>query len=181
MSCTNCHHVNTEFNDNYCYVFKLFLSINHANQILYLDVKFASLKHYFCLFFGSFRIHDANNDYVYLKFTGQLSSIKCYVYYRGSFYYFVFTILREIFNYYFSSALPKLCSQAICCIFVWHDCAFFDIPVVNLSCQFFKGAPSTCVHCGRALHRKHLLSCNTEIKKIYYGILIVFENCIFST
>ena len=134
MSCTNCHHVNTEFNDNYCYVFKLFLSINHANQILYLDVKFASLKHYFCLFFGSFRIHDANNDYVYLKFTGQLSSIKCYVYYRGSFYYFVFTILREIFNYYFSSGLH--CQNFVAKPYVAFLCdmtvLFFDIPVVNL-------------------------------------------------
>ena len=34
---------------------------------MYRDVKFASSKHYFCLFFGSFRIHEGNNSYVYLS------------------------------------------------------------------------------------------------------------------
>ena len=63
MSWTNCHHVNTKFSDNYCYLFKLFLSVNHANQILlmYRDVKFASSKHYSCLFF---RMHEGNNNII---------------------------------------------------------------------------------------------------------------------
>ena len=41
--------------------------------------------------------------------------------------------------------------------------------------NLFKGAPSTSVHCGRALHRNHLL--NVEIT----NVLIVFENRIVSS
>lgn len=56
MSWTNCYHVNTEFNDNYCYwyLFQLFPSVNHANQFLYvyLDVKFASTKQVIILAFS---------------------------------------------------------------------------------------------------------------------------------
>ena len=42
--------------------------------------------------------------------------------------------------------------------------------------NLFKGAPSTSVHCGRALHRNHLL--NVEIANV---VLIVFENRIVSS
>ena len=94
MSWTNCYHVNTEFNDNYCYwyLFQLFPSVNHANQFLYvyLDVKFASTKHYSYLLFGSFRIHEGNN-YVYLSryyLWGICHSLSAM--FLRQFYYFVF-------------------------------------------------------------------------------------------
>lgn len=133
MSWTNCYHVNTEFNDNYCYwyLFQLFPSVNHANQFLYvyLDVKFASSKHYSCLLFGSFRIHEGNN-YVYLS----------RYYWRGSCHslsamflrqFLLFCFLHEIFKYYFSSVLH--CQNFVATVYAMLH--FFDITVLFFSYQ----------------------------------------------
>ena len=102
MSWTNCYHVNTEFNDNYCYryLFQLFPSVNHANKFLYayLDVKFASSKHYSLAVSGYMKeiIMFISADIIYGAVV--IHQVLCF---WGSFFCF----LHEIFNYHISSAL----------------------------------------------------------------------------